>query len=104
MPARYPAWAASAASRNPGCAAAWRRGGGFLLLSSSGDGQDCFAWRVRLGGGLERLPALAQREDLADHRAQLALVDELGELRQLGGVRGDNEERGEHAERSRSVR
>jgi len=59
---------------------------------------------VRPGGGLERLPAVAQREDLADHRAQPSLVDEPGERRQLRGVRRDDEEHGAHAGRRRFVR
>jgi RibD C-terminal domain len=46
---------------------------------------------VRPGAALVGLAALAKREDLADHRPELAGVGELGQPGKLRGVRGDHE-------------
>ena len=50
----------------------WRRSPGepdyeWLITTPSADEQYRLAWRVRLGAALERLAALAKREDLAHH-------------------------------------
>jgi hypothetical protein len=62
------------------------------MIRPSADEQDRLAWRVRPCAALERLAALAEREDLAHHRPELAGVGEPGQPGQLCRVRGDHEE------------
>ncbi len=56
--------------------------------------QEDTAWDATARLGDERFPSVGQRIDGTDLRADLAGVDELSELDELGAIRVANEEHG----------